>query len=150
MESFSALLALCAGNSSVTGNFPSQRPVTRSSFDLRLNKQLSKQSRRQWCKTPSHSLWCHWNAMSPICLRLTGFESPICETLEETPKNYNCILQRYINTANKTKFNKYVPNIKQTWITLHESLNECINKNDFPSHFIIQSRQNIQWRVYRK
>ena len=41
MEAFSALLALCAGNSPVTGEFPAQRPVTRSfavSFDLRLNK----------------------------------------------------------------------------------------------------------------
>ena len=39
METFSALLALCAGNSPVTGEFPSQRPVTRSFdvfFDLRL------------------------------------------------------------------------------------------------------------------
>ena len=32
-ETFSALLTLCAGNSSVTGEFPSQRPVTRS-FDF--------------------------------------------------------------------------------------------------------------------
>ena len=41
METFSALLALCAGNSPVTGKFPSQRPVTRRFdvfFDLRLNK----------------------------------------------------------------------------------------------------------------
>ena len=40
MEVFSAILALCAGNSPVTGEFPSQRPVTRSFdvfFDLRLN-----------------------------------------------------------------------------------------------------------------
>ena len=40
MESFSALLALCAGNSPVTGEFPSQRPVTRNFdvlFDSRLN-----------------------------------------------------------------------------------------------------------------
>ena len=39
METFSALLALCAGNPPVTGEFPSQRPVTRSFdvfFDLRL------------------------------------------------------------------------------------------------------------------
>ena len=46
METFSALLALCAGNSPVTGEFPSQRPVTRSFdifFDLSLNKRLSKQ-----------------------------------------------------------------------------------------------------------
>ena len=42
-----ALLAICAGNSPVTGEFPAQRPVTRSFdvfFDLRLNKRLSKQS----------------------------------------------------------------------------------------------------------
>ena len=39
METFSTLLALCAGNSRVNGEFPSQRPVTRSFdvlFDLRL------------------------------------------------------------------------------------------------------------------
>ena len=48
MEPFSALLALCEGNSPVTCEFPSQRPVTRCCavfFDLRLNKRLSKQSR---------------------------------------------------------------------------------------------------------
>ena len=33
MEAFSALLDHCAGNSPVTGEFPSQRPVTRS-FDV--------------------------------------------------------------------------------------------------------------------
>ena len=47
MEAFSALLAICAGKSPVTGEFPAQRPVTRSFdifFDLRLNKRLSKQS----------------------------------------------------------------------------------------------------------
>ena len=45
METFSASLALCARNSPVTGEFPSQKPVTRSFdvfFDLRLNKRLSK------------------------------------------------------------------------------------------------------------
>ena len=35
METFSALLAICAGNSPVPGEFPSQRPVTRS-FDVSL------------------------------------------------------------------------------------------------------------------
>ena len=46
METFFALLAICAGNSPVTAEFPAQRPVTRSFdafFDLRLNKLLSKQ-----------------------------------------------------------------------------------------------------------
>ena len=47
METFAALLAICAGNSPVIGEFPAQRSVTRSFdafFDLRLNKRLSKQS----------------------------------------------------------------------------------------------------------
>ena len=41
-----------------------QRPVTQSfgvSFDLRLNKRLSKQSRRLWFETPSRLLWRHCN-----------------------------------------------------------------------------------------
>ena len=49
MEPFSALLALCVGNSPVTGEFPSHRPVTRGFgvfFDLCLYKRVSKQSRR--------------------------------------------------------------------------------------------------------
>ena len=33
METFSALLAICAGNSPDTGEFPAQRPVT-PSFDV--------------------------------------------------------------------------------------------------------------------
>ena len=47
METLSALLALCAGNSPATGEFPAQRPVTRSFdvfIDLHLNKRFSKQS----------------------------------------------------------------------------------------------------------
>ena len=39
METFSALLAICAGDSPVTGGFPEQKPVTQSFdvfFDLRL------------------------------------------------------------------------------------------------------------------
>ena len=63
METFSALLAICAGNSPVPGEFPTQRPVTRSFdvyFDLRPNKWLSKQS---WFETLSCSLWRHRNEM---------------------------------------------------------------------------------------
>ena len=66
METFSTLLALCGGNSPVTGEFSTQRPVTRSfdvCFDLCLNKQLSKQSRRRWIETPSCSLWRHCNGV---------------------------------------------------------------------------------------
>ena len=64
METFSALLAICAENSPVPGEFPAQRPVTRSFdvfFDLRLNKRLSKQSWGWWFETISCSLWRHRN-----------------------------------------------------------------------------------------
>ena len=58
METFYALLVLCAGYSPVTGEFPSQRAVARS-FDLRPNKRLSKQLRGWRLETPSCSLWRH-------------------------------------------------------------------------------------------
>ena len=69
METLSALLAICAGNSPVTGEFPAQRPVTRSFdvfFVLRLDRQLSKPWGRWWFWTPSRSLWRHWNAMMGV------------------------------------------------------------------------------------
>ena len=65
METFSALLAHCAGNSSVTR----KRPMTRNFevfFDLRLNKRLSKQSWGWWLETPSRPLWRHCNDSVPI------------------------------------------------------------------------------------
>ena len=46
METFSAVLAICAGNSPDIGKFPVQGPVMLSFgvfFDLRLNKRLSNQ-----------------------------------------------------------------------------------------------------------
>ena len=68
METFSALLAprhwpLCG---EFTGHrwIPAQRPVTRSfdvSFDLCLNKRLSKQRWGWWLETPSSPLWRHCN-----------------------------------------------------------------------------------------
>ena len=65
METFSALLAICAGNSPVSGEVPAQRPVTRSFdvfFDVRLIKRLSKHSRDWWFETLSYPLWRHRNA----------------------------------------------------------------------------------------
>ena len=66
METFSALLAICAGNSPVAGEFPAQRPVTRSFdvfFDLCLNKRLSKQSWGWWFETLSRPLCRHCNEL---------------------------------------------------------------------------------------
>ena len=70
MEIFSALLAICAGNSPVTGDLTAQRPVTRSFcvfFDLRLDKRLSKQSWNWWLETLS----CPNNVIVMLARKLT-------------------------------------------------------------------------------
>ena len=84
METFSALLAICAENSPV----PAQRPVTRSFevfSELRLNKRLSKQSWGWWFETLSCSLWRHRNVRNsgkidrvitaPHCINITFWQS---------------------------------------------------------------------------
>ena len=74
METFSELLAICAGNSPVPGEFPGQRPVTRSFdvfFDLRLNKRLSKQPWGWWFETLSRPFWRH----HMISLKIRNFET---------------------------------------------------------------------------
>ena len=89
MEIFSALLAICAGNSPVTGELPAQRPVTRSFdvfFDLCLNKRLSKQWLGLWFETPLHPLWRHCNGLASNALQLTlqtrswQFATKVCRT----------------------------------------------------------------------
>ena len=60
METFSMLLAPCAGNSPISGEFPAQRSVTQSFdvfFDLRLIKRLSKHSQ---------DAMMIWDAIVPI------------------------------------------------------------------------------------
>ena len=65
METFSALLAICAENSPVPDEFPAKRPVARSFdvfFDLHPNKGLSKQCWGWWFETLSCQLWRHRKA----------------------------------------------------------------------------------------
>ena len=69
METFSVLVALCAGNPPGPGEFPTQRPVTQNFdvfFDLCLNKRLNKQSWGWWFESPSCSLWHHYNAIAIV------------------------------------------------------------------------------------
>ena len=74
----------CAGNSPVTGELPTQRPVTQSFdvfFDLRLNGRWSKQTWGWWFETPSYPLWRHCN----------GYDLQLRNTL--TQKHFNtCVL----------------------------------------------------------
>ena len=97
METLSALLVLCVGNSPVTGEFPSQSPVTRNCdvfFDLRPNKRLSKQSRRRWFEMVSRSLWRPGNAVN----KLTCMNPYRCVLI--FPHNLNGLLYDCVFCAN--------------------------------------------------
>ena len=94
METLSASLAICAGKSTVTGEFPAQRPVMRIFdvfFDLRMNKRLSKRSWGWWFETPSHPLWRHCNAIigSPVdkdkvfTVKLVMWKLSLCNVIRE-------------------------------------------------------------------
>ena len=105
-ETFSALLALCAGNSAVTGEFFSQRPVTWSFgvfFDLTLNKWLTKQFICRWFEMPSCSLWRHCNEryMSQSGLNT---ESGKWQQLERI--NYGNCLKSFLKTFPKCVYFK--------------------------------------------
>ena len=119
METFSALLAFCAGNSPVSGEFPSQRPVARSFdvfFDLRLIKRLSKYSRGWGSETLSRPLWRHCNVVvllwSIICFwSIHSINLPIfsmvaslalgqsysCSSAIEVPLKITCKNQSVLN-----------------------------------------------------
>ena len=81
IETFSALLTICTGNSPVPGEFPAQRPVTRSCdvfFDLRLNKRLSKQSWGWWFETQLCPLWRHRNEKPTMTCFHAGLLKQTC------------------------------------------------------------------------
>ena len=101
METFSVLLAICAGNSPVPGEFPAaQRPVTRSFdvfFDLHPNKRLSKQWWGWWFEVLSCPLWRHCNGFTTfcssnafsivLCCSVDGFVGKICHTDSSSSSN---------------------------------------------------------------
>ena len=61
----------CFINLTVSGAFSAQRPVTRSFdvlFDMRLDKELSKQSRGWWFEMISRPLWRHCNVKIYVAL----------------------------------------------------------------------------------
>ena len=59
----STVLAICAGNSPVAGEFPAQRPVMQSFGVSFLCLKLSEQSWGWWFETPSRPLWRHCNVI---------------------------------------------------------------------------------------
>ena len=84
MEIFSALLVFCKRNSLDTGDFPAQGPVARNSdvfFNLRLNKRLSKQSRRRSFEAQSRPSWRHCNVRAPVTEDFSIFTRDLMHSL---------------------------------------------------------------------
>ena len=135
METLSALLALCAGNSPITGEFPSQRPVTRNLdvfFDLRLNKRLSKQSWVWWFETPWRSLWRHWNVGKVIDAfghgiprKLTVVTVPtlsLLATHEVVSMTASCAIGLQNNHHDNFRFPIYIFSAPDPWLNQYRSI----------------------------
>ena len=133
MEIVSALLALCAGNSPVTSEFPAERPVTRSLdvfFDLRLNTRLSKQSRGWWFETPSRSFWRHCNAKTSLCvLNVEWMSLPLIHWCLVTLL-YICVL---VNNWFRWPLDTF-PVSANTWTDANLSTNELLGMEAYWCH----------------
>ena len=84
------------------GEFPTQRPVTRSFdvfFDLHLNKRLSKQPWGWWFETPSWSLWRHCNVYKHMEGRNAIYRSNCTRDLS-TLEVFNLEYRLYMITGN--------------------------------------------------
>ena len=92
MEKFSALLAIYAGNSPVTGEFPAQRTTRRFDvfFDLLLYIWLSKQWQCWWFETPSRPLWRNCNECQCLYLSLSNILTNVtCDCKLSLPIQYS-------------------------------------------------------------
>ena len=87
MESFSASLALCEGNSPITGEFRSQRPVTQSFdvfIDLRLNSWANHRDHSAHYdvtvmgKTYSNWLVFHLHVWPVSCISNVTYDTYVC------------------------------------------------------------------------
>ena len=123
METFSALLAPCAGNSPVPGEFPAQRPVTRRFdvlFDPRLNKRLNKQSLGWWYELPSVSLWRKWKPSCHYTIMHAHTHAQIHLWCVNVVLNCSCwfykkIVITYYNTVH------FLQTFIQKWLCSHPS-----------------------------
>ena len=125
METFSALLAICAGNSPVPGEFPTQRPVARSfdvNFDLRPDKRLSKQSWGWWFETLSYSLWRHrnvWHVIVDGALHLPKYVSIFSDFVSNKPFHKKIYLKMSV------KFRLLCPGLPPCatqWLLYHSTI----------------------------
>ena len=130
------------GNSPVTGEFPAQRPLTRSFdvfFDLRLNERLSKQPSGWWFGMPSCSLWRHCN---DTCLSVCAHWIYLCyQILYQFQSgcliSYPCMQknERYIKMGKQYKFDS--PRNNTHMHTLHLNLHQYFRPRSYRPYMSI-------------
>ena len=107
-------MALYAGNSPVTGEFPAQRPVTWSFnvfFNLRLDKRLSKQLRGWSFKKPTRLLWRLCNEKDVLKL----LDIHLQQKNNSAQRNNCVIIFSYCNGSNVVRMDeKVVHAVNQT------------------------------------
>ena len=114
----------------VMGEFPAQRPVTRSFdvfFDLRLNKRLSKQSWGWWFEMLSNPLWRHSNEIYKrnfgYCHKQRCWKVGVDEVTTGEGKCHSdagCVLTspRFNATGNALRTTRgHLHNIRELWFT---------------------------------
>ena len=129
MGTFSVLLAICAGYSPVTGEFPAQRPVAPSCvvfFDLSLNIRLSNHWWGWSIETLSRPLWRHCNTV------LT--EISVARWLHYTSRGWysprNVTLCSYLPSAPH-----HIPRGNTAWWSRNPPENEVSPDNSKAMHF---------------
>ena len=128
------------------GEFPTQRPVTRSFdvfFDVRLIKRLSKHSRGWWFETLSHPLWRHRNVKSPTKLRFDFY-------VDMDKKDWSIISLSQIqalasDSTSRTRNNRRSPiwscNISRNW----KLLTYDISMSKFYSCYLLWRPLKPKW-----
>ena len=83
--------------------------VTRSFdfFYLRMNKRLSKQSKRWWFETPSLSLWRHCNVKLAMMLQIRGYKDPTFIPIMVLPTQWWHIIQVVRHKVQSTKYDTF-------------------------------------------
>ena len=123
MEKFSVLLVLCAGNSLVTDELPSQRPVSFDVFfDLRLNKRLSKQPWGWWSEMPSRSLWRHCNVNHAFRSIAGRRWTIIIKETDRLSTSWTLHEQSMFNTLRPRQNGQHFPEDIFKWIFLDENV----------------------------
>ena len=146
---FSAFLSICAGNSPVTGEFPAQRPVTRSFdgffFNLSMNKRLSKQWWCWWLESPSRLLWRHCNTSAQHCDQLHGSATGMSMGLRAIPLQCGDAIVMSFSSKISTTDTK-VARLAKTWCVIILSYhNSSIIKHLVKCIFCSVWVQNFVW-----